>query len=60
MKSVCDYRPIYKPGTRELLCRVDLTNDLIEIIDRRIRYVIDLAAERERAAKERRNRKQQA
>ena len=49
MKPVAEYVPIYKPGTKELLCRYDPMRDLIEIVERRIRYVIDLAAERQRA-----------
>ena len=36
------YLPVYKPGTKELLCRYDPVRRMLEIQDRRIKYWIDL------------------
>jgi hypothetical protein len=37
-----NYVPVFKPGTRELLFRYDPTRCIIEVQDRKVKYVVDL------------------
>ncbi len=48
-KPLARYVPIFKPGTKGLLCKFDPVRDIIEIQDRGVKYVVDLAQERLRA-----------